>query len=786
MSAQHFEIDDASPRELVVDQDSLHVDLTFVPEDGIVNGTVHLYVHKLERTDSIWLDAKPSVTVVNPPRFNGFKVEWNREEQGIVLYPEEDWTEAEIEIDFSSRPFKGVYFNGWDDPTGKARRQIFTQGQGIDHRHWLPHVDAQNDKLKTSISISFDSDYTVLANGEMVSSVSKMDGWTTWTYAMRHPHSSYLMAFVIGKYHETIVGESPFRSVYMYEDMDAAYPTTYYANDRVWNYLNERIGYPFVWSAYRQAPVANFPHGAMENTCMTIFSEVFIADSASFEDRNYVYVNAHELAHHWFGDLITVPSSHDFWLHEGFATYYQMEAERAVFGDEHYTYEWMKALELVRKANEVDAFPLQHSKAGSYRFYQLGALTLRALEQEVGTAVFDSAIVRYLEQNAFGLVTTNTFKEVMEETCECDLTYFFESYVEKPHKSTGFVKCEIDSVSKELVVTAKQVNEWGEPLPIRNLHVRIWKDEFDYEDQYIQFDSETWQELFRFEDRWTIVEFDPYHHYPMDWKIEVPDSMALIMAIQCSPYTQARIISQVDLESEFFLEVGGLMMNIGSQCTRDSLMSRAAKEQPENYLEIIIKAMTQSNDINSLGQFASLFPASELNDKQIDAMISSLHDTSSLSDANALKVAFALIGANRNSIPDVLEVLDTRSGGIDHDIDLFCAYLTVAIKGRSDAAGLPRLLDFAGPSYSNDIRQSAWDYLSMLKYSGEDLREIQYAALASRHRHLRNAAVRRAKEYLATMDRDREIREIQFALRNAHPDDIARVERILDIQLDQD
>ncbi|KAB2817054.1 M1 family metallopeptidase [Phaeocystidibacter marisrubri] len=786
LSAQQYEVDDAVPRELIVDQDSLHADLFFEPEDGIVEGTVHLYVHKMERTDSIWLDAKPSISVVNPPRFNGGEVTWSREEQGIVLRPSSEWEESEIEIDFSSRPFKGVYFNGWDDPSGKARRQIFTQGQGIDHRHWLPHVDAQNDKLMTSLSITFDSDFQVLANGELVSKASEGAEMTTWTYVMHHPHSSYLMAFVIGKYHETVVGESPFRAVYMYEDLDDAYPTTYYANDQVWTYLNDRIGYPFVWSAYRQAPVANFPHGAMENTCMTIFSEVFIADSASFADRNYVYVNAHELAHHWFGDLVTVPSSHDFWLHEGFATYYQMEAERAVFGHEHYTYEWMKALDLVRTANEVDAFPLQHSKAGSHRFYQLGALTLRALEHEVGTTVFDSAIVRYLEQNAFGLVTTSTFKNVMEETCECELDDFFAAYVEKPHESTGYVDYQIDESTKALVIRAKQWNKWGEPLPIHRLHVRIWKDEFEYEDRFINFEKDTWSELFRFEDRWTVVEFDPYHHYPIDWKIELPDSMAINMAMMCSPYTQARVVSQIDLESEYFRDLAGLMMDIGPQCTRDSLMSRAAKERPENFEEIMFMAMILSEDINSVGHFARLFPFSELDEKQVDGMILALRDTSSLSDANALKVAFSIIGSNRNSIPDVLEALDTRSGGLDHDIDLFCAYLTVAIKGRSDVAGLPRLLDFAGPSYSNDIRQSAWDYLSMLKYSGEDLREIQYAALTSRHRHLRNAAVKRAKEYLSTMNRNREIREIQFALKDAHPDDIARVERILDIQLDLD
>lgn len=780
---QVFEADTVRPRELIMDQDSLHMDLSFTPEEGIVHGTIHLFVSQTTQSDSLWLDAKPSITVESDVLWNGEPVEWKRKANGIAIFPvEENWDRAVIELTYTARPFKGVYFNGWDDPSGKAKRQIFTQGQGIDHRHWLPHVDAQNDKLKTSMSITFNSDYRVLGNGNLVKKEEVEDHLTTWTYAMDHPHSSYLIAFVIGEYDETVVGESPFRANYFYTDIPESYPTTYYENEKVWNYLNERIGYPFAWSAYRQAPVANFPHGAMENTCMTIFSEVFIADELSFEDRNYTYVNAHELAHHWFGDLVTVPSSHDFWLHEGFATYYQMEAQREVFGDEEYTYEWMKAMRQVNEANATDAFPLQHGRAGSSRFYQLGALTLRALEHEVGTEVFDRAVLNYLHQNEFGLVVTSTFKEAVEKECDCKLDDFFEAFVENPHSETISVKYDWDSDEGGVVVSAKCENRWGDPLPITKLQVRVWTSEFDFEDQFIELEDEDWEEQFHFEEKWTVVEFDPYHHYPVNWKMELPDSLAVAMAFVASPYSQSRIVSSIDLESEFFKDNGGLMLVVGPQCTRDSIMQRAADERPDGFIQLMHTCMSGSDE-NSLGKFFQLLPKSEINDEMIEASIPMLYDTTSLSDATVQKIAMALIGANSSYITDVIEVLDTRSGGLDHDIDLLCAYLTTMVKGRADSLGIPRLLDFAGPSYPNDVRQNAWEYLAMLKYTEEDLREIQYAALASRHRHLRNAAVRVTKEYLANMNRNREIREIRFALRDAHPDDIARVERILGIEL---
>lgn len=778
-TAQTYTPDDAQPRVLTIDQDSLHVHLQFDTQGGLVKGEVDIYASPVANMDSIFLDAKPSITLDGPILFNGNLVPFERLDQGIVIRPDVEWYSAHIQMKYTARPFKGVYFNGWNDPSGRARRQIFTQGQGIDHRHWLPHQDAQNDKLKTRLTIRFDKNYRVLGNGQLVDK-QEVEGDISWTYAMDKPHSSYLIAFAIGEYDETIVGENPLRANYMYPDHSEDYETTYFGNEEIWNYLVGRIGYPFVWSAYRQVPVANFPHGAMENTTLTIFSENFVCSHSDFEDLNYVYVNAHELAHHWFGDLVTVPSSHDFWLHEGFATYYQMEAERAVFGDAHYTQEWIEALELVRRARETDNYPLRHSKAGSFRFYQQGALTLRSLEQHLTTDSFDLVMKTYLEKYAYGLVTTDSLRLVIEDVCGIEMSQWFHTFTEFEKPVT--VDVGLTERDDQYSITFRQ-HHLGDESVLKHLQVRVWKDEESFEDFDVELGSHYAYELVSVENEPFAIEIDPNHGYLVEWNLtfseeilghnlEVGTDYTRFLALEAFQkkeeepfqYTSSNWLEEVQVQA-----VADLAVELMVEYDEDD-----ARELAESYFStnpIIRKALLSSK--------ADAGIYSGISDELL-----TLLESDETSDDQAFLLFVKLFTMNPGEISSYLKSMEGRDGGMNKEVEMYTAYFTTLVKGKSDPDGLPRLLELAGPSYSIEVRMSAWEMLAELKYSEKDLRDIQYLELTSRHRHLRNAAVRYIRGYLETMDRNRVLREMSFVLKNAHPDDIARVERILDIDLE--
>ncbi len=367
---------------------------------------------------------------------NGEKADFNYDETGIWFTPEKGVLRARenvIVIHYSCNPLRGIFFVGWDDETNLSKRQIWTQGQGIDHRHWIPYKDDQTDKLTTEMIITFDSAYQVVSNGELLLKAPNQFNprETVWHYRMRSPMPGYLMMLGIGKYanKRTQSRSGVPLTQYYYPEREADYPWYYHKNEQIFNFMEREIGVPFPWTNYTQVPVQDFQHGAMENTTATIFGDFFLVDEHAFNDRNYTYVNAHELAHQWFGNLVTAESSDHHWLHEGFATYYQWLSEKHLYGQDYFDWERYKAAQLVFEASKMDTIPLGNGKAGSSRFYQKGAWVLYMLDQQLGHETFRKVVKHYLENNMFGVVNTETFNKSIKKVTGKDYARFFEKWV---------------------------------------------------------------------------------------------------------------------------------------------------------------------------------------------------------------------------------------------------------------------------------------------------------------------------------------------------------------------
>jgi len=163
----------------------------------------------------------------------------------------------------------------------------------------------------------------------------------------------------------------------------------------------------------------------MENTSTTIFTDAFVIDSITFVDKNYVNVNAHELAHQWFGDLVTETSGTHHWLQEGFATYYALLAERNIFGDDYYYYKLFEYVEELKMQDEAGASTaLLDPKSSSTTFYKKGAWALIILREKVGDRAFKKAIKNYLKIHQYKNVETNDFIREVEKTSGEDLSEF--------------------------------------------------------------------------------------------------------------------------------------------------------------------------------------------------------------------------------------------------------------------------------------------------------------------------------------------------------------------------
>lgn len=406
---------------------SLHLKAEFDTINEVVIGEVYQDFIFPDNMDTIVLNA---VRIeVASLLLNGAAVDFRQNDTALFIPVKYNAKKQDLRIQYTAKPRKGIYFVGWQDKSRRAPRQIWTQGQGIDHRHWIPHRDDQTDKILFSAEWIFSPNYALMSNGTQDSVVLK-DGQNHWYFHMDKPMSSYLIALAIGKYETSseLVKGTP-HLLYHYPERMADSSYYYYRHHRIAQFLEEEINYGYPWPNYKQAPVMDFRHGAMENTCATIFGDFFLVDSLAFNDRNYTYVDAHEFAHQWFGNLVTAEGSEHHWLHEGFATYYQWLSERELYGQELFEWELQKAKDLVFAASERDSFPLAHPKAGVERFYQKGGWLLYMLRDYVGDSIYRKVIDEYLHTYAYKVVKNRDLIALFEKHSDKEIKAFFDTWL---------------------------------------------------------------------------------------------------------------------------------------------------------------------------------------------------------------------------------------------------------------------------------------------------------------------------------------------------------------------
>lgn len=427
--------DEKYPRERVIDMERMVVDVSFDPPSGMVKGQVTHYFKPLRKTlDSIFFDA-PKITI-NQVFLNGKKANFKSSEEGVIVYCEKPlmWeTQDSIRIQYEAKPKKGIYFIGWNDKNNLSRKQIWTQGQGVDNRYWIPMWDDLNDKMITETIVRFDQKYKVLSNGTKAMERVNKDGTKTWHYKMTKPHASYLLMLGIGEYE---IKEAKSKSgvplkMYYYPEHKERVDYIYRSTADIMNFFESEIGVPYPWESYSQIPVQDFMYGAMENTTATVFGDFFCADKRSFNDRNYVGVNAHEMAHQWFGDMVTARCEPHHWMQESFATYYNMMAEREIFGQDYFDWARRNSQNSAIDADSKDLYPVASSKGGSTRFYPKGAIVLNTLKYVTGKEEYNKAIKYYLQKHGYKNVDSHDLLVAFEETLGLSLGWFWEEWLYK-------------------------------------------------------------------------------------------------------------------------------------------------------------------------------------------------------------------------------------------------------------------------------------------------------------------------------------------------------------------
>jgi aminopeptidase N len=393
-----------------------------------VSGDVTYDLEILKPIDTLKIDAQQMT--FSEVKLNGKPVNFKNSGKQLLLISKFRKGKDKLTFHYSATPKQTLYF-----VSAGADIQVWTQGQGKYTSYWFPSFDDVNEKVTFSLSVTYDADYQVISNGILLGAQRK-GSQSMWNYEMHNPMSSYLLMLAIGKFEKTDIKAASGIPLELYTEPGDANKSeaTYRYSKQIFDFFEKEIGVPYQWEVYRQIPVRDFLYGGMENTSSTLFTRDYVVDDIGFNDRNYVNVNGHELAHQWFGDLVTAKSGKHHWLQEGFATYYALLAEKEVFGDDYFYWKLYENAESLQQASKTDTIPILNEKASSLSFYQKGAWALHVLRENVGEENFRKAIKAYLEKYKFQNVETDDFLNEIAKVSDYDVKSFKKRWLE----SSGF------------------------------------------------------------------------------------------------------------------------------------------------------------------------------------------------------------------------------------------------------------------------------------------------------------------------------------------------------------
>lgn len=416
-----------------VDFTYLKAEITIFPSEGKLSGELAYTFDVLQPIDSVIIDARNMT--FEAVTLNNEEVEFRNDQQHLLLFGNfKESKDNILRLKYSAQPSQAMYFIQTEPQGAQKDYQLWTQGQGKYTSNWMPSFDDTNEKVEFDLSVLYEKGKNVIANGRLVDTVAVSENLVRWDFDMEHPVSSYLLAIAAGDYEvKEITSESGVpMQLYYPEGVEKLVEPTYRHSAEIMNFLENEIGVPYPWQDYKQVPVRDFLYSGMENAGLTIFSDMFLVDSIGYNDRNYIMVNSHELAHQWFGDMVTATSGEHHWLQEGFATYYSLLAEKEIFGEDYFYWKLFQSADQLKSVSDSGkGESLLGSKGSSLTYYQKGAWALHILKGIVGKEAFDAGVRNYLLKHAFKNVSTTDFMKEVEAVSGKDLSEFKKDWLEQ-------------------------------------------------------------------------------------------------------------------------------------------------------------------------------------------------------------------------------------------------------------------------------------------------------------------------------------------------------------------
>jgi len=471
--------------------DLLHtkLELSFDWEKQYVNGKAELTLRPFfYPTDQLVLDAK--VFDIHSVTMDGNMLEYDYDLQKLSINLGRKFTRDEkytIQIDYTAKPNegpsggsaaitsdKGLFFiNPLADNPNKPR-QIWTQGETENSSRWFPTIDKPNERCSQEIYVTVDASFSTLSNGILVNSTPNPDGTRTDYWKQDAPHAPYLFMLGIGEY--AVVKEEWNGKPLMYyveQEFEDDAKAIFNHTPEMLSFFSEKLNYNYPWDKYAQIVCRDYVSGAMENTGAVVFGEFVQKTTRELLDSNNDDIVAHELIHHWFGDLVTCESWSNLSLNEGFATYGEYMWREYKYGHDNAE---------KKRLQDLNGYLMSSSQGGTHDLihfkyddkeqmfdahsYNKGGLIVHMLRSYIGDDAFFTAIGNYLKDHEFSDVEAHELRLAFEDTVGEDLNWFFNQwFYDKGHPILKIEHTMIDA-QKLVRIDVRQTQDAEDNPPV--------------------------------------------------------------------------------------------------------------------------------------------------------------------------------------------------------------------------------------------------------------------------------------------------------------------------------
>lgn len=372
-----------------------------------------------------------------------------------------------VKIAYSATPKKGLTFitPTENDPTRPY--QIWSQGETQDNHYWFPCYDYPNDKATSELIASVEDKFNVISNGSLVSVKPDTQKKTkTWHWKMDQPFSSYLVSIIVGEYAEV---KDQYKNVpvssFVYRNQVEEGRASFNKLAKMVALFSEKTGIEYPYPKYAQTMVREFG-GAMENITATTMTDTVVYDKRALLDTSSDDIVSHELAHSWFGNMLTCRDWGELWLNESFATIMEAvwtEHDKGrddylydIYSDqETYFHSWSQG---IRRPISTRRYPDPDSVFDAYA-YQRGGAVLNMLRFVLGNEMFWKAVNHYLKKHQYQTVETQDLVIAIEEATGQNLQWFFDEWIYKMGHPEFEIASSYDEGAKTLRLTVKQTQQ---------------------------------------------------------------------------------------------------------------------------------------------------------------------------------------------------------------------------------------------------------------------------------------------------------------------------------------